>query len=164
MYCPKCGKELEPGTRFCPECGNLIVNDRDIISKLNLKEIKIAGRSFSLITLVTFISSIVLIMACFLPFVSVGYYGISIANAGSDFIIFIILALLISGLVYFKKDLLALCVAIVTVVFMLVELNGVKSIIGSIAHLSMGAYLMIVAIAGLFISTLLIYLYNKRVS
>ena len=27
MFCSSCGKQVEPGARFCPACGNLVAGD-----------------------------------------------------------------------------------------------------------------------------------------
>lgn len=180
MYCKNCGKEVADGTKFCPDCGQPIENGNStgqamnqhlenaqnkldgIAENMKKKEIEVSGKKFNMLEIITFGSTILTVIACFLPFISMGYYSVSLMDAGKDAIIFIILAGATSVLAYVAQDLAALCAAIVTLVYLIVELSDINSALSGMANLGIGAYLMIVAVAGLIIGTLLVYINNKK--
>ena len=54
------------------------------------KEIEVSGKKFNMLEIITFGSTILTVIACFLPFISMGYYSVSLMDAGKDAIIFII--------------------------------------------------------------------------
>ncbi|WP_296878515.1 zinc ribbon domain-containing protein [Thomasclavelia sp.] len=181
MICKQCGKEIEDNARFCPECGAAVENSNaasgnnfeqttaniqdkvdGFTQNMKQKEVEISGKKFNMLEVVTFASTIIAIVACFLPFISVSYYSLSLMDAGKDAIIFIVLAVGASVLTYLRQDLPAMCVSIVTAVYLFMEYTDVKDTLGSYASLSMGFYLMLLAVAGLIISTLLVYLDGKK--
>lgn len=180
MYCKNCGKEVINGAKFCQDCGQPVENDNSTSQTMNQhlgkvqnkldnfaenmknKEVEVSGKKFNMLEVITFGSTILTVIACFLPFISMGYYSISLMDAGKDAIIFIILAGAASVFAYLAQDLAALCAAIVTLVYLIMELSDVNSALSGLASLGIGAYLMIVAVAGLMIGTLLVYINNKK--
>lgn len=180
MYCKNCGKEIGTEAKFCPDCGQPVENDNSANQTVNQhlentqnkldhfaenmknKGIEVAGKKFNMLEVITFGSTILTVVACFLPFISMGYYSVSLMDAGKDAIIFIILAGATSILAYLAQDLVALCAAIVTLVYLVIELLDVNRALSSFASLGIGAYLMIIAAVGLVIGTLLVYINNKK--
>ena len=95
MYCKNCGKEVADGTKFCPDCGQPIENGNstgqamnqhlenaqnkldDIAENMKKKEIEVSGKKFNMLEIITFGSTILTVIACFLPFISMGYYSVS---------------------------------------------------------------------------------------
>ena len=179
-FCPDCGQPIENGNSTGQAMNQHLENAQnkldDIEEKQNelqtaeteeekgkmKKEIEVSGKKFNMLEIITFGSTILTVIACFLPFISMGYYSVSLMDAGKDAIIFIILAGATSVLAYVAQDLAALCAAIVTLVYLIVELSDINSALSGMANLGIGAYLMIVAVAGLIIGTLLVYINNKK--
>lgn len=84
--------------------------------------------NLTLLDKLSLIGALLVIVACFLPFVKVSFMGFnqSVTLLEGDAFIYIPLALVIAATVYFKKRLASVIFGVVNVVFVLISISGMK--------------------------------------
>lgn len=139
-------------------------NVNNFANQANQTNIRIGNYNFNLNEVIIFISALVILVGSFLPFISVKsiIFSRSISLIQSKGIIFIILAAVVCVLTFLKQPMIALLVGGLNLLYGLFFYFRLYSTLTYYYSLSFGAYVILIAIIGLFIGTLLNYIVSNR--
>ena len=160
-FCAKCGAPLAPGATVCGKCGAQIKSDVPTPAKSS-------SSSLHPLALGILISAVAVILATFLPYVSVSFLGFSQSASvivGGDGLIFIATAAMAIVGALLKKPLIALIGGIITVGLCIFELVNASSELGGYAsYIDKGAgyYLLLIASIALVIFCVLSFLASRK--
>ena len=137
-FCIKCGQQLNENDMFCPNCGTKVERkeshhqtDFQNQARNTFNDIKNTTTDFVqndhsgfmnkfIIqnNVVGLIACVIILIANFLPFISVNAsnysQSVSLMDDGKDGIIFLVLSIITAVLIFIKKDTLALITGIIT--------------------------------------------------
>lgn len=123
-----------------------------LAEKLEGRDIEVAGRKFTLLQVILFAASAINIIACFLPFATVSFLGLSssVSWIEGDGIIAIICVVVACILTFINKKVFALIPAVINllvIVYDCISGAGVSADIGDYGSvgLGIGAYLALLA-------------------
>lgn len=151
------------------------------------KNVTVGGQSFDFISIITYVSGVLAIIACIVPFMSISAFGYSDSASlfqGGDGWIVLVAVLVIAALTFFKKHLPAMIISALVLVLSIFEMVYSKSKInsrldelgsnygslGSFASgyaknavaFGIGAYLLVIAALGLIVGTVLAFVNQKK--
>ena len=162
-FCDNCGSPLDPESQFCAQCGAITEDDEfqsTFPSKLDI------SNTFGL-KLGIYISSAVLILSSFLPYISINLLGFTQSRSlieGGDgfiFIAFAIAAILAAAL----KPRLSFAFGILSLCLCLFELVNTFSNLGEYAtfvNKGMGCYLSLISAIALIIFCALFFFSARK--
>ena len=173
MYCMKCGKKIPDESVYCPECGKLLVQNSNQDAEQQISEdtyvikFKKVGNIETILAIVGILAWIV---AVFLPFVSVSFWGFEkTANLieGGDGWFFIIIAVVAAIVLFFRKMIIYCIVAGIGTVLSIYEVLNVSGALDSAGdysgffHMQAGFYFLILGMMISIISSVII-IYKRR--
>lgn len=179
MFCPKCGAQNPEGSPFCGACGAPLsqqqapvnqggsnpmngFNAQDMINdfKSNITNFK----SFGIAQFIALGGAVLLIVSLFLPFIKVGFLGISVSGnmfkAGAlHWLLAILIALGSAFLAVTKKGLNMLIAGCVAVAYFIMEAIWQHE---DFATFTVGFYFMLIACAAICVGGVLQFLADKK--
>lgn len=160
MKCSKCGKEFNDESRFCPHCGIEVISIKeennvkeDSAKPSNQskgKEVRFLNKSYTYEHIVFAIFTVIILVACFLPYYSVSMFGASSSIKILDVDLgYIVPSLAIVCLIMFlvKNEFMMMWIGIVELIFSFLIYIGVSENAKEIGFggFSIGCYLILIS-------------------
>lgn len=173
MFCGSCGKEINEGATFCPNCGAAIkpksaaTNTQpngNFQQSFNAQQLMSGITSNPNLNIFGIIAGVILLLSAFLPFASISVFGSSMSVSlidGGDGVIVIILALV--GIVFsvLGKNIVVIVSGVISTLLFFVELAQMTSsyedefmneLASSMIHKGIGFYFLLIGAVCLIIA------------
>ncbi len=164
MFCKNCGSEIPDGSTVCPNCGGSVTpeatdangsSDKKFgFGGVNLNPSSLSMEKIKSLNIVGLVASVLLILATFLPYITVSAFGMSESESLFGYLegkVYIIVAVVAITFIIKRFDLPVIIAAVVGVGFMIYDIIDMGNAMDEIGYMSsmvkkgFGYYLMIIS-------------------
>ena len=170
MFCQNCGKEIPEGAQFCPNCGAPVGAPAPASEPV----VPVVTKKKSKMNIIGIIAGAVIILATFLPFVSVSLLGTTASQSlmdGGDGIIYIAVAALGILFACLGKNIIVGIAGVISLILFFIENSSLNDIgkdaylgelASSLVQKGAGYYLILIGSIALIVAGVVGFVQKKK--